>query len=219
MFITIKLHSLKKHSFLILIFLAIGVFFSYNTQINNKREISGESSCYEYSSSGLLCNYSYKLGFPFVYLEVNKNTTYDSVRDCDAHSYQCLHDPIPFEQMNRFLFIADVIIFGLIIALIPTLIYWLLIRIFKISFRLSWLFLAIGLSVIFNLLSLTNLLFIKVPVLAFVPLLLVNLFLPTVEISQPVLMLLVVLYGVPLILATTIFYLIIWSVWRIIHRK
>jgi len=202
-----------------IIFLVFGLFTSYRMQINSKREFAGENLCSSYVTGGPHCKYSYKSGFPFTFYEVDKNIKFENEDACFDYAPQCLNEKILMEQANMQLFFADVAMLGLILALIPIFIYWLFFSVLKIPFRISWLLISIGLSIFFNIISLTPVAFLAIPILGFVAIMLAGPLLSAVGIGTTGALQTIEFLVLPLIFGVFIFYLIIWGIWKIRYRK
>lgn len=202
----------------LIVFLFFGLFTSYFLQVNSKRGFEGENLCSSYVVGGPHCKYSFKSGFPFTYFEVDKNIKFETEDACFEYAPRCLNEKIPMQQANMQLFYADVAILGLILAAIPSLIYWLLFSVLKIPFRISWLLISIALSVVFNIISLTPVAFIAIPILGFVAILLTGPILSAVGIGTTSGLQTIEFLLLPLLFGTFIFYLIIWGIWKIRNR-
>lgn len=209
----------------LIVFLSFGLFTSYFLQVNSKRGFVGESLCSKYEVSGPHCKYSFKSGFPFTYYEVDKNIKFETEDACFNYGTQCLsvfyerrYEKIPVQQTNVKLFFADVAILGVILALIPFVIYWFLSSVLKIPFRVSWLLISIALSVVFNIVSLTPVAFIAIPILGFVAILITGPILSAVGIGSTRTLQTIEFLLLPLLFGTFIFYLIIWGFWKIKNR-
>jgi hypothetical protein len=207
-----------KRSYIVLIFFAVLLYFSYQFQITSKNDWDYNYGC-QTGKGGLECHY--KSGFPFVYLEVNEELRlqkdHSIPRSDFCESYGCSSKKNSLSQANILFFLADVVIFAILLALVPVFTWWIIFRVLKIPFRISLLIISFLLSIVFNVLTLTSVSGFPFPVLAIVSMVLIaplinnvgsNLYLGTIA-----------LVGLPVFLGFIMFYIIIGCILKAKNKQ
>ena len=170
---------------------------------------------------GPRCQVFYKAGFPLVYYESKKDISFPSEDACFAYldKHRCVDEQFPIGNVNIFLLIADVLILGIFLAIISILFFYILTSVLKIPFRLSWLFNSISFSIVFNIFTLIPLGFFPISILGIASLILITPLLDLLGIGGSFSLQIFLFIGMPLVLGTFLFYIIIWGINKLKARK
>lgn len=136
--------KLTSFIFLLAIFI-FAIWISYNLQLNSKREAKAEHLCQSYVFDGETevphCSFSFKAGFPYTFYQTDQYIKFSQEEAC--YQSKCLGEgPLAFSQINRTIFILDVLLLALIIFALIAIPYWLIFSVLKVPLQINWLLLS-----------------------------------------------------------------------------